>query len=76
MRRIYNPVRRVSARPEGPNPSGPVQQWYYVLMKKKLLVEKSKFDAMLSRVVQAKPVPRTSIKATGKRGPKTPILAK
>lgn len=45
-------------------------------MKKKLLVEKSKFDAMLSRVVQANPVPRTSIKATGKRGSKSPILAK
>ena len=25
MRRTYNPVRRVRARPEGPNPSGPAQ---------------------------------------------------
>jgi len=39
-------------------------------------VDKVKFDALLKRVIAAKPVPRTSIKATGKRGPKTPILAK
>ena len=39
-------------------------------------VEKQKFDAVLGKLLKAKPVPRTSIKATGKRSPKTPILAK
>jgi hypothetical protein len=46
------------------------------MSKKKVFVEKSKFDAALSRLIHAKPVPRTSIKATGKRGAKTPILSK
>jgi len=44
-------------------------------MKSKLQVEKGKFDAVLSRVLHAKPVPRTSIKASSKRSPK-PILSK
>ena len=39
-------------------------------------VEKEKFDSILSKLIKAKPVPRTSVKATGKRGPKTPILIK
>jgi hypothetical protein len=39
-------------------------------------VQKEKFDALLSNVLKTKPVPRTSIKATRKRGPKTPILQK
>ncbi len=39
-------------------------------------VKKTKFDTILLKVLRAKPVPRTSIKATGKRGPKTPILRK
>ena len=43
---------------------------------KPTVVDKSKFDAILSKVIHAKPVPRTSIKATGRRGPKTPILSK
>ncbi len=38
-------------------------------------VEKQKFDAVLGKLLKAKPVPRTSIKATGKRNPR-PILAK
>jgi hypothetical protein len=45
------------------------------MSKKKLFVEKSKFDAALSRLIHAKPVPRTSIKASSKRSPK-PILSK
>jgi len=39
-------------------------------------VEKKKFDEVLGKLIKAKPVPRTSIKATGKRGSKKPILAK
>jgi hypothetical protein len=38
-------------------------------------VDKKKFDAILGKLLKAKPVPRTSIKATSKRSPK-PILAK
>ncbi len=37
-------------------------------------VEKQKFDALLSKVLRTKPVPRKKIKAK-KHGP-TPILAK
>jgi hypothetical protein len=39
-------------------------------------VDKTKFDALLKKVIDSKPVPRTSIKAEGKRGPKNPILSK
>lgn len=39
-------------------------------------VEKTRFDALLSKVLKAKPVPRTSIKATSKRAPKNPIFTK
>jgi hypothetical protein len=39
-------------------------------MKKKLFVAKPKFDAALTKFVHTKPVPRTSVKATGKRGRK------
>jgi hypothetical protein len=38
-------------------------------------VEKQKFDAVLGKLLKAKPVPRTSIKASSKRSPK-PILRK
>lgn len=33
-------------------------------------VDKSKFDALRKKTLPAKPVPRTSVKATGKRGSK------
>lgn len=75
MRRTYNPVKRVSARSEGPNPSGPAKLCYHAPMGKKLQVRKEQFDAALSRLIHAKPVPRTSIKASSKRSPK-PILGK
>jgi hypothetical protein len=39
-------------------------------------VEKKKFDALLEKVIRAKPAPREKIKTDGKRGSKTPILAK
>jgi len=44
-------------------------------MKKKLVVEKEKFDAVLTKLIHTKPVPRTSIKASSKRSPK-PILSR
>jgi hypothetical protein len=39
-------------------------------------VEKDKFDGILGKLLKAKPEPRKKIKTQGKRGPKTPILAK
>ena len=36
-------------------------------MKKKIIVEKEKFDAALASILKAKPVPMKSIKTTGKR---------
>ena len=72
MRRTYNPVKRVSARSEGPNPSAPAQSCYHHSMK----VEKQKFDEALARLLKAKPKPREKIKTTGQHGPKTPILSK
>jgi hypothetical protein len=38
-------------------------------------VEKQKFDALLSKLIKAKPEPRKKIKTTGKRTAK-PILPK
>ena len=42
-------------------------------MKKRLVVRKEKFDSLMTRILQAKPVPRNKIKTSGKRGSK-PIL--
>ncbi len=64
------------ARPEGPNPSGPVQHGIIIAMKKKVLVEKKKFDAVLSALLKSKPKPRKNIKTSGKRGAKTPMFQK
>lgn len=72
MRRTYNPVRRVRARPEGPNPSGSACVCYHVQMK----VPKDKFDNVLGRLLQESPKPLKKIKTRGRRGPKTPILVK
>jgi len=47
-----------------------------VFVKKNVVVEKSKFDAAFTTILQAKPVPREKIKARGKRAPKTPIIQK
>lgn len=63
------------ARPGGPNPSGPAYDTI-TLMKKKIFVEKQKFDAALGALLKAKPIPRKGITTQGKRGPKTPIFQK
>ena len=39
-------------------------------------VEKRKFDQALKKMLRAKPEPRKKIKTRGRRGVKTPILAK
>jgi hypothetical protein len=43
-------------------------------MRKKVVVEKSKFDAALSALLKSEPVERKKIKTAGIRGPKTPIF--
>lgn len=45
-------------------------------MKKKLLVEKGKFDAVLSALLNSPPIKRKAIKTTGKRGAKRPLFRK
>jgi len=44
--------------------------------ERKVKVEKQKFDSLLGKLLATKPEPRKKIKTKGKRGPKTPILAK
>jgi hypothetical protein len=39
-------------------------------------VEKDKFDSLLGKLLKAKPEPRKKIKTKGRKGPKSPILAK
>ena len=39
-------------------------------------VGKRRFDDALTKMLRAKPEPRKKIKTRGRRGPKTPILAK
>jgi hypothetical protein len=45
-------------------------------VKKRILVEKSKFDAALEALLKAKPIERKKIKTSGRRGPKTPLFPK
>lgn len=47
-----------------------------VCYHRSMKVEKEKFDSLLGKLLKAKPEPRKKIKTLGKRGPKTPILAK
>ena len=44
--------------------------------KPKLLVEKAKFDAVISELLHSKPIARERIKSGGKRGSKRPIFQK
>ena len=44
-------------------------------MKRKVMVEKKKFDAVLSALLKTKPIPARKIRTSGKRGPKTPMFA-
>ncbi len=45
-------------------------------MKRKVLVEKEKFDAVLSVLLKSKPIGRKAIKTNGKRGSKTALFQK
>ncbi len=45
-------------------------------MKKKIVVEKEKFDAVLSDLLRSKPIERKNIKTSGKRGSKAPLFQK
>ena len=42
----------------------------------RMKANKEKFDALLGKLLKAKPEPRKKIKTQGKRGPKTPILSR
>lgn len=43
-------------------------------MKKKIVVEKKKFDAVLAALLNHKPIERSKVKTFGKRGPRTPLF--
>jgi hypothetical protein len=45
-------------------------------MKKKIVVEKEKFDAVLSALLRSKPIERKRIKTSGRRGSKAPLFQK
>ena len=45
-------------------------------MKKKIFVEKEKFDSMLTALLKSKPVELKNIKTSGKRGSKAPFFQK
>jgi hypothetical protein len=45
-------------------------------MKKKIVVEKEKFDAVLSALLKSKPIGRKAMKTAGKRGSKVPLFQK
>ena len=47
-----------------------------IFMKKKIIVEKEKFDAVLRALIESKPIRRKSIKTSGKRGSKAPLFQK
>jgi hypothetical protein len=44
-------------------------------MKKKIIVEKKEFDAVLSNLLRTSPIPMKQIKTSGKRG-KGPLIPK
>lgn len=43
-------------------------------MKKKVFVEKTKFDTILLALLKAKPTRQKDMKSSGKRGPKTAMF--
>jgi len=45
-------------------------------MGKKIIVEKEKFDAVPSALLKSKPIERSKIKTSGKRGSKAPLFRK
>jgi hypothetical protein len=45
-------------------------------VKKRVAVEKKKFDAVLAALLGSKPKPQSEIKTSGKRGPKCPMFPK
>ena len=45
-------------------------------MKKRLLVERGKFDAVLSALLKSKPIERSKIKTGGDRGSRKPLFQK
>jgi len=48
--------------------------WHF--MKRKIVVEKEKFDAVLSQLLRTKPIPMKKVKTQGRKGPKAPLFQK
>ncbi len=55
---------------------GPPLLCYDASVKKRVFVQKEKFDAVLSALLKSKPIERKKIKTSGKHGPKTPLFQK
>jgi hypothetical protein len=43
-------------------------------MKKKLLIEEEKLDAVLTQLLKMKPIPMKKLKTRGRRGSKAPMF--
>jgi hypothetical protein len=44
-------------------------------MGKKIVVEKEKFDAVLSQLLKMKPIPMKKLKTSGRKGSKAPMFS-
>ncbi len=65
---LLGQVSKVGSGPVAERPIAPT------LYLGRMKVEKEKFDALLGKLLKAKPEPRKKIKTQGKRGPK-PIMS-
>jgi hypothetical protein len=45
-----------------------------LLMKKRVLVEEEKFDAVLAKLLEKKPIPMKGLKTRGRKGSKAPMF--
>jgi hypothetical protein len=43
-------------------------------MKKKIMVEEKKFDAVLAQLLKMKPIPMKKLKTSGRTGSKAPLF--
>lgn len=43
-------------------------------MKRRLVVEKEKFDAVLKKLLEKKPIPAKELKTRGRKGSKAPLI--
>ena len=45
-------------------------------MKKKIMVEEKKFDAVLSQLLKMKPIPMKKLRTGGRKGSKAPLFTR